>query len=1211
MKLLLKILIIIVAIIIILIGGTYLYLVPLGGTESVVNSKIESEVNKKYDLEITVGEIKGDVFSGIILENIEINYDDDSLRYRMATIPRITAEYSIRNLINENFIFERLQLDSAEITIKKDKEGNYILPKFRSKQEDDQDTVDTTGSRFPGFDIEELFLNKIKMSIESENDTLVLNDVTALLSVKSEESTVSADVRQFSFRGNKQLYRLDASEGKITLTNKTLVLKDFILISNKSRLKLDGIINLEDKLSGNISINADHIDLAGIGAMGGPNLEGVIDLNGDIIFEGQEFAGSIDIGGEFLFMSFENLFVDFAFEDKVLSLDTVYGSLFGNSSIDGAGFINFGAPNETYRMSADIRQFNLKNLLPNTFYSDLNGRVVLDGESFRNKDLKLNLSVELFESTFDEYPLQEASGDFIVTTDSILFADSFTVKYYENLFYASGKVDYSHDMHLDITAYLDNLDRYKGKFFIDDPGGRAFAEATLSGATSDPDLVGYFVSDSLWLYGLYADSFYADIDIERFLSGKQGYVESRFFEGTAWSIPYDTGYSYVSIDSHLVSLDSTYLENRFSSLTGRGLFNYGETPALLTLDTFEIDLSAQYFYNQGSIEIAIDSLGFLLHQAAIGNNGHWMAANGRINYDETMDMVLSVKNIPIAPWMALYEDTLIVDGILSTEANLQGSFMEPVFSMQTQIDSLQYKSLQLGDVTAVMSYDDRILQIDSTVVLSNPGFYKAVGTMAIDLAFTADSLERFPDRPMDIHITAKDSRFDLVSFMLPSVEEVEGNFTADFELSGSPMEPHLEGEAAIKGYYADAGDDKLFIPASLKYFDLEEYIYTDSAKVRMTNNQILIDSINAYLYEKRTTPEHLRDGAKGRKYSSADISGMITIKSFDNFNYDLDVELRQYPRPVPFTYSLDNISGHVFGHLEIQGDTPPWVTGDITLPDVKYYVNFAQPNEGSPIMQALVGENSWNLDIDIIIPSKYFIKNEDIDAEFAGEINLTRENGVYKFAGYMEILRGKGYLVDKTFRLDPGGTVVFEGDDEFNPTLDITGYTRVRTAGTIEGESQSSEVKNLGIQISGTLEEPIITPTEDSDFGSTEDIMLAIFANIGSDQSVGQLGAFDQRAYDLLSVQLSRIVSRQVGVETFEIDPMYTEGSLDPLKSRVTVGSYLDIVDPNLYLYGSASTERVSEAGFEYRMSKEWMLQGLRDEDGLYHLNIRWNWEFE
>jgi hypothetical protein len=103
----------------------------------------------------------------------------------------------------------------------------------------------------------------------------------------------------------------------------------------------------------------------------------------------------------------------------------------------------------------------------------------------------------------------------------------------------------------------------------------------------------------------------------------------------------------------------------------------------------------------------------------------------------------------------------------------------------------------------------------------------------------------------------------------------------------------------------------------------------------------------------------------------------------------------------------------------------------------------------------------------------------------------------------------------------------------------------------------------------------------------------------------------EQRMTGLVSSQVSQLGTRQLsrlGVETFEIDPSYG-GKLDPLRSKVTLGFY---TSPNLYIYGRSqlSQKLGQEVGFEYRFNKSFMLEGLKDEEDLYHLNLKLKWEF-
>ncbi len=1163
----------------------YLYVFQFGGLENIVNDKLSSLVDEKYLLDIEINEINGNYVSGFVLENIDIYYNDSLNRYRIVRIPKLKTAYSFSNLWDKKYMLNFLTIDSAEITLIRDSANNWIIPDFRPKKNS------TSMLKLPSFSIGTFDISNMSVTLLDKGDSVRFKDIFLSLELKSEEKSYAFDIEKFQFSSNQDDIHLSTAGGQITFDNSNLLFQNVALVTSGTRLKLDGNINLAEKPSGAIDFAIDNLDLTKIARHIGPKLKGVVDLNGKVQFSESEISGSATIGGSISIVDIQNALVDFSYKDKILSFDTLIGTVFGECDIVGSGYIDFTKALKSYHLNADVKQFNLKSLINNSFSSNLSGSIVMDGSGFKKENFQLKFDAELLESQFDDYPIHAASGHLEMDGDSIRFFEPFLIEYFENVFSVDGTIVYRDEMDLHVTADLKNLDRYQQKLFIDQPGGRGFAEFVLDGKTIDPNLKGYFLSDSVWIYGLYADSLYATIDIDNFLHAKQGFVEVGFTDGFAWAVPYDSGYTYLTIDSNIVHIENSTFANKFTNIATNGRFDYEAVPNLLTLDSLYLNLARQSFYNRDAIVVEIDSLGFVFEQASIGFVDQWLAVNGRTNFNETFDLLFSINHIPIKPWKNLYEDSLSVDGIVSCEASLKGSFKNPEFVLRGQIDSLAYQELVLGDLNTVLSYKNNKLTIDSVVVFAHPGNYRAEGYMYIDLEFTSGDINRFPNYPMHIQCNATDSRFDLVSHFLPSVENIDGNFFADFILSGTPNKPHLKGEAYIKSYYDET--NKLQ-PARLKYFDLEAPIYTDSAGVTMSDNRIQIDRIDTYVRE---------DERKRHAF----IEGNLTVKTLGNLYYDLTVEI---PEPMPFVYELDDIRGKVKTQkdtlLYIQGDTPPLVMGGIEISEMKYDVNFAEVDQGSPIMLALEGENSWDLNIGIIMPANYWIRNEDISAEFAGEINLKRTDGLYSFGGEMEILHGNGYLFDKKIRLDPGGVVVFQGDDKFNPVLDITGYTTISGTRDNLEEDNSSEQLRLGLHITGTLEEPIINVTEDSDFESNEEIIPLLIANY-SGGNTEVTNSVEERVVGLLSTQVSQIGIRYLGVETFEVDAQYTAGQIDPNKTRVTLGAYLA---PKFYTYGRFGTTR-REIGVEYRLSRYLLMQGLSDEDGLYHLNLKFNKEFE
>lgn len=1211
MKRWLKILILSVLTLILVATAAYVYLIPMRGLERIVTSGINDEIRDRYNLEASVGNIRGNPITGLMLENITITYTDSLGSYEVLRLPRLTTAYQFSNLWNKDYRFELVGIGSAELTIRRDSLGVYRLPKLTSQPEThvvDGDTAQVAqeaSSRPPSFFIGNLIISEASLKvIQPARDTLRLDHLTLATSLNVDEGMVSADLKQMGFDLPRQQLVMTAATGKVTLSDNRVFFQDLALVSNNTRARLNGSLTLND-FSGQVDFALDHVDLEEISRWIKPNLRGTIDLTGSVSRRQDTLSGSANIGGSFMIASLENLQVDFSFSDKRLVIDTLYGVILGNCSIDGSGDIDFNTPMEQYRLSASIQNFNLENLISGTFPSDLNGDLTLVGESFRNATMRLAIAADLYESSFDEYPMQRAYGPMIITTESITFPDPFVVAWYENEFAATGRIVYSGDMRLDVDAALENLDRYRGRFFINQPGGRGRAHAVISGKTNDPDLKATFHSDSVWVYGLQADSCMIETDVKNFLNARRGWASADFYRGELWGIPYDSSMTRLTLDSQIVIIDTAAVcaEELFGATLGS--FDYGTYPSEVLMDTVSVNLFGRGFFNRGPVDITIDSLGFIFNRFQFAQRDGLLSMAGRIDFDEKMDFEASADSILLAPWVRLFRPEWPVNGYISFSGDVGGSFPNPAFSLIGKIDSLTYQDLKLGDATAAGVYIDRILTIDSAVVLSDSGRYFASGVLNADLAFVTDSIERLPDLPFDIKITAGDNQFDLVSLLLPSVEQLNGEFEADVRLSGVPSEPHLEGSAILLG-------------GQLKYFDLENWVFADTAAVRMEDNRIIIDRIDSYVLDDRkgksvTRTINLRDiGGAIRPYevsgkpSYAYIEGEIRVASLDNFVYDVDVSI---PREFPFSYELEDIEGVFEGDFHIGGDTPPTVTGDITLISCRYRVPFASAEEGSPILEGLTQENSWDLDLNIEILSNYWIENEDIDAEFAGQINLVREDGDYPIVGEMDILRGRGFLFDKTFRLDAReDAVIFTGTEVPNPQLDIVASTRI--PGVRSDQETTADVIDLCIHVTGTLDTADIDVCDDSPF-SREDILSLIALNYYGADTGSYGGAIGERVSQFVGSQLSRVGSRQLsqlGVETFEIDPAYG-GQFDPANTRVTLGVY---AAPNLYVYGRSNVSGTigEEVGFEYRFSRKFFLQGRRNELEEYVLNFRLHWEF-
>lgn len=1184
MRLLLRIVLIAILVLIILVIAGYIYLFPFDGLETVVNSQIDAKIEASGPLKIEIGEISGGVFSGLVVERVTVTYDNGTVRIPLANIPRIVARYTLTDLLSSNYSFEAIYIDSAQVTVRQDSVGNWVLPVGSPGE---------GGGGLPAFSVADLTLNNCSITVLRPDDTVRITNVNFVASVETVDGMLSAEVKAGRFTSNYKNIGLNSFIGKFTLSDGKIIFKDVNIIEKDTRIRLNGVFDMETTLT-DVNFDIDNASVDLVSEFIGPDLTGGVDANGHLRYADDVLSGEVSLGGEFMIASFENLYIAFQLQDRFLRLDTLYGSILGSCTVDGEGFIDFSGATETYRLDARIKNFNLANLIDNSFETDLSGSIVIDGNSFRSATMLLDIDCELFESSFDEYPVQYARGKARITPDSLLFIDTFYVDYFENEIGAEGKIEFSGDIDLNIAASLDNLDRYRdGRFFIRQPGGRAVLHASFTGPTNDPDLRGTLLSDSLWLYGLYADSCNTRFEIDRFASSPRGMVEAFFYRGAAWDLDYDSSYAFITLDSNVTEIDTLAMHSPLADVTGKAQLVAGDSLQMLTIDTLLVAMFEQQFGNQGRIVMSIDSLGFDIGQAAVASSDAALEVTGRVGFDESLDARLGVTNARIGPWLKLFEQDLPLDGFVSCRADVSGFLFNPVFQLTGGIDSLFYRSLYLGDLWTSVRYNDEHVMVDSFSLVSQTGRYIADGDFFADLSFTTDTLSRLPDRPMNISIKARDTEFDLVSVVFPNIEELNGTFVGEVDLTGSPREPHLEGYAYLKR-------------GALKYFDLADRLWVDSAGFAMRDNQIILERIPAYVlpdnpvWAKRNWDDS--KASKRRRY--AIVEGVLTVKTLDNLNWDVDVTL---PRDFPFRYELDDIEGRVEGDIRIAGDSPPQVTGDLIITAMKYRVEFAGAGESSPLMATLTNEDSWDMNLNIDILSNYWIENEDIDAEFAGQLNMIREDGVYRMFGEMQILRGRGYLWDKTFPIESGSRVIFQGRRGLSPDLDILASTRITGVRT-EREADPETIE-VAIHVTGTLENPEINPGEGSDLARS-DLLPLLVANYYSTEDATASSEFGSRAAQYASKYASLIGSRQLrslGVETFEIDPTYY-GEFDIANTRITVGSFIGPA----YIYGRStiSGSQGQEVGFEARLKRWLQIEGRRDEDELYHVNMKFHWEF-
>lgn len=1144
--------------------------------EKLVNRLLAERIASQYNLDITIGDIEGSFVGGFILNDVSVRFIQKPDTLTLAYFPSISISYQASNLWHQRWIIDSLRFSGPQLSFRRDTTGRWRLPKV--------DEGGKGGGTALTWEVRRLTIDSASVQVALGDENLKWYDVNLIASMKSDQGTVTLALDSLRFNSDDGRLRVSRASGLATYSDHNLVLRNIMLAADSSRAAFSFLMQAGDTLRAEAIIDSAHVHLPDVVSFLGSSLTGDLDLNGSVWRRQRLLGGDVLLRGTFMDRACDSLNASFRYDRGTVYLDSLSGTILNGCRIEGYGDVNMAARPKTYHLTAQVDSFNLDNLVFSSFGSDLSGHLVMAGQGFNSQTMTLDFDLDLGESFFDIYHVHRAAGQMNVTTTGLRVAPGFEADYHDNRFVVEGGLDYNGNM--DITGHADlaRLADFTHQTFIDLPGGRGTADFGLTGPTADPGLGGEFRSDSVWLNGFFSHDFTARFDIASFIYSRRGTVQVTARNGDAWAFPYDSLRAGMRLDSNLLYIDSAYVSNEFTRDWGRGVLDYLAYPQTLNLDSVRLELNpGRQFVSDGGQRLRIDSGGFIFDRVQIRTADGRIGLVGRADYDESLALTWEVDNMAVAPWISLFNDSLDISGSLSSTGRIEGNIDNPVFSMQTGIDSLKYQALLLGDLNAYVAYRDSTLQIDSCILLSPGGRHVASGTFPINLAFHSGH-EFFDQRQQSIRFHGRDSRLDLISFFLPTVEYITGDFEADVELTGQPLKPHLNGTATL-----DNGVVKLV--------DLRDRLEQVSVELTAVDELVTVTKAGAIVPYKG-----------GREQGTVAASGTVRVNDINHFTYDLALNCVG----LPVNYEMGDFTGIADANLRVTGTTPPKVTGTIQMPQAEYRENFAAEETGFSLLTALEGDKTWDLDFMWECPAGLWVKNSDIDAEFSGSVNILRTAGTYNYLGSLEVIRGKYFLFDKVFQITPGGEITFDNIEQPDPKLALDVTTRIRSQNQYSSDFQSegSYTYELALQITGTLNNPIITSSDGN--LSTEDILPALLTNYRPSETEAGTSPVTQRitfgGVGMLASQVSRFGTRSLGVETFEIDPGLGK-TFDPLATRLTIGTY---TLPNLYVFGSSTfdLQRGQEVGAEFRLGKHYVFEGRRDEANLYHLNLKLNWEY-
>ncbi|HBC46429.1 MAG TPA: hypothetical protein DCZ43_05230, partial [candidate division Zixibacteria bacterium] len=785
--------------------------------ETEINAWLKGFSEKKLGVIISFEKVNRDTWNSLTLEGVKILPSKES-QHPIAQISKLDLSYSLLDIIRGNYHFKDLKIDSLNAHIPED--GFSFLPSAKG------------GEGKPST----LILSFNKILVERANITLKNGD---LILFDSLESTMQLNKGKLDFKidhlagawPSRDIY-LNSMASRISSDSSGYQVDSLSLYAGETHLLVSGHVGKSFTNNWDLRFAATPIDFNDISKTFHVHVPGVVFVDGTLRGSLDTMWGHALLNGSFLSKRFENLNCQYAFSNKVLQFTSVKGSAVG-AAVNGSLMVDFGVRPEAYSFTGTIKHLDLREIGP-ALKTDFNGGVHLRGVGFNEKSFAMSLDGDLDSVRIENYYFDQVSGPVSFDLKTLNFLPGFQARYKDTYLTGTGYLEYSGD--LDITGDVDfqDLTNFTGQTFIKELGGRGKSHLHVTGPTLDFNVQATFESDSAWTYGLFPAQLNIETNLETFITHPVGQVTASWKGGTFYSLATDSGYFNAGVSGTRVFIDTASAVGPLGSIALVGQYNGTTVPPIFYADTLYGIAGKNVFFSREPLVLNMRPEETEFKRFILGLGSGIIQATGAVTTDLKLNVDVLATGFEIKPIVSQFYNDKRLSGIWWGQAKLRGDFTNPRIDFDLQIDSLAVNDTLLGDLDAQLTYRDEYLHTDSTHLASDYGEYYFSGDIPIDLSF-GEVKTRFPEKPIDLRMTASGNRLSLAEVFIPSVERFVTNFAIGMRLGGTYSKPTISGSGTLSN-------------GTLKILDLVNPLTDVNAHLRMENETIYIDSLVATVH---------------------------------------------------------------------------------------------------------------------------------------------------------------------------------------------------------------------------------------------------------------------------------------------------------------------------------------------------------------------------
>ena len=560
-----------------------------------------------------------------------------------------------------------------------------------------------------------------------------------------------------------------------------------------------------------------------------------------------------------------------------------------------------------------------------------------------------------------------------------------------------------------------------------------------------------------------------------------------------------------------------------------------------------------------------------------------VSASGRITGDD-IEGTLDVTNFPLAVAEIVIPDAGVT-GTLSGHARISGSRTSPSGQFTVEIADMRQVTAMVRDTPPIAGrvkgeWRDGRLQLAAEL----SGLVETNVSLEADLPLIIEPMSLAPqvpqNEPIDGRLTWRGELGPIWDLLTTGEDRFTGRSDLALDLGGTLDALSLNGHFDLtRGQYQN-------IITGTTFSNLEFRLEGD-------HDRLVLKKLAA------------GDGSDGRLQGN----GVLDLDSAKHFPVNMQVEFKE-----TILVARDDLTVRASGNVAFKGSmrkallSGKVVTGDVELnlgnnlaPEIveleieEINLPGGSPKENQSAAGGGPGPGFVDLDLQISVPGKAFVRGMGLDSEWKGDLKVTGTANAPIVEGVLEPVRGHFSIMGKTFELK-NGSVRFAGTSDIDPILNLAAeYKATGITGIIALTGSASKPK---IELTSRPPMPqsevaarVLFGTDTNDLTPTQSIQLASYMATLSGMG-GAGGILDA-------------TRRTLGIDVFKFD----EAEHDPTETTVSIGKY---VTDGVYIEierGTKGDSRTS-ATVEIEVLPNVRVEGGTTQRGGNKVGLKWKWDY-